>query len=72
MSEALQVASGSVLATIHGLRGSDRTLTPFEAADVADDESPLAENELLDPELRSVSMAKRLVASFRGFGSGQK
>jgi phosphatidylserine/phosphatidylglycerophosphate/cardiolipin synthase-like enzyme len=63
--EALNDLSGSVLTAIRNLLGTGRSLKPFEEADVADDESALAENELLDPEQRSATMTQRLVGSFR-------
>lgn len=63
--EALNDLSGSVLTAIGNLLGTGRSLKPFEEADVADDESALAENELLDPEQRSATMTQRLVGSFR-------
>ncbi|MEX2124201.1 MAG: phospholipase D-like domain-containing protein [Woeseia sp.] len=70
--KVLDDLSGSVLAAIGKLLGTGRSLKPFEEADVADDETALAENELLDPEQRSATMAKRLVSSFRDFASGLK
>lgn len=47
-------------------------MLPFEAADVVEDESPLAENALLDPEQRSTSMTKRLIGSLRDLVAGLK
>lgn len=49
-SAALDVSSGSVLKAIDALRGPGRTLMPFDRATIEDDESLLAENDLLDPE----------------------
>ncbi|HET7268450.1 MAG TPA: phospholipase D-like domain-containing protein [Oleiagrimonas sp.] len=43
-------AEGSVLSVVETLRGSGHTLQPFDPALMTDGESPLAENELLDPE----------------------
>jgi phosphatidylserine/phosphatidylglycerophosphate/cardiolipin synthase-like enzyme len=71
-NRALDEASGSLLTAIRNLRRPGRTLMPFDAADVADDESALAENALLDPEQRSASLAKRLVGSFRDVAAGLK
>jgi len=60
---ALEAASGSVLKTVESLRGSGRTLKPFEPAEVTENESILAENELMDPEQASPCMTKRLWGS---------
>ena len=57
---AMHGASGSLLKTIHALRGPGRTLKPLEQVDVADDESVFAENELLDPERPAPSLTERL------------
>ncbi|MEO7296920.1 MAG: phospholipase D-like domain-containing protein, partial [Candidatus Limnocylindria bacterium] len=57
---ALEAASGSVLKTIESLRGLGRTLKPFEPSEVADDDSVLAENELLDPEQATPGLTTRL------------
>jgi phosphatidylserine/phosphatidylglycerophosphate/cardiolipin synthase-like enzyme len=40
----------SLIAAIDELRGEGKTLEEFEATTVADEESPLAENDLMDPE----------------------
>lgn len=61
-SAALHRASGSVLETIEALRGPGRTLKPLEPAEIAEDESALAENELLDPERPAPSLTERLSA----------
>ena len=53
----------SVLKTVESLRGLGRTLKPFEPAEVAEDESILAENELMDPEQASPSLTKGVWAS---------
>lgn len=47
---AVKGCSGSVLNAVESLRGAGRTLEPLRLADVADDDSVLAENELMDPE----------------------
>jgi phosphatidylserine/phosphatidylglycerophosphate/cardiolipin synthase-like enzyme len=60
---AFDGASGSLLRTVEVLRGPGRTLKRFEAADVAEDESALAENELLDPERPPPSLAERVSVS---------
>ena len=69
LGNALEDVGASLLAAIEKLRGTGRTLRPFEPAEVADDESALAENELLDPEQRSVSAGQRLAGSVRDFAS---
>jgi phosphatidylserine/phosphatidylglycerophosphate/cardiolipin synthase-like enzyme len=52
---------GSLLTTINTLGGSGRTLKPMELAAIAEDESVLAENELLDPERPALSPTQHLV-----------
>jgi phosphatidylserine/phosphatidylglycerophosphate/cardiolipin synthase-like enzyme len=47
---ALKSCSGSLLNAVESLRGAGRTLEPLRSADVADDDSVLAENEFMDPE----------------------
>jgi phosphatidylserine/phosphatidylglycerophosphate/cardiolipin synthase-like enzyme len=47
--EALR-AHGSMVATIEALRGHGKTLQLFTEQTVADEEGPLAENELMDPD----------------------
>ena len=42
--------TGSLIATIEALRGSGRTLRPYETPDLSDIEKWLADNEVLDPE----------------------
>ncbi|WP_246023324.1 phospholipase D-like domain-containing protein [Nocardia yunnanensis] len=41
--------TGSLLATVETLRAPGRSLVPFEPETVEDEDSPLAENELMDP-----------------------
>lgn len=41
---------GSLIAAIEDLRGSGKTLAAFDADTVEDESSPLAENDLMDPE----------------------
>jgi phosphatidylserine/phosphatidylglycerophosphate/cardiolipin synthase-like enzyme len=43
-------ASGSIIATIEGLRGDSRSLRPYEVPDLSAVEKWLADNEVLDPE----------------------
>jgi phosphatidylserine/phosphatidylglycerophosphate/cardiolipin synthase-like enzyme len=66
---AMQGASGSLLKTVEALRGRGRTLRAFEQAE---DESALAENELLDPERTPASLKDRITRSLpailTGFG----
>lgn len=66
---ALESEAGSLLNTIEKLRGSGRTLRRFDPADVADDESALAENDLLDPEKRASGLFERLVDGCRDFAA---
>jgi phosphatidylserine/phosphatidylglycerophosphate/cardiolipin synthase-like enzyme len=71
--EALDAAlssAGSLPAAIGKLQGSGRTLRRFDPEDVAGDESPLAENELLDPEQRSLGTLQRLRGGFRDLVAG--
>ncbi|GAC70668.1 phospholipase D-like domain-containing protein [Gordonia soli] len=42
--------SGSLVTTVDALRGEGKTLVLFDAETVGDEDSPLAENELMDPE----------------------
>jgi phosphatidylserine/phosphatidylglycerophosphate/cardiolipin synthase-like enzyme len=69
---AMKDASGSLLKTIEALRGDGRTLKPFDRKKIADDESALAENDLLDPEMPPASLATRISGSvgdmLAGFG----
>lgn len=51
---------GSLLAVIEKLRGSGRTLKPFEQVSMTDGDTPLAENELLDPEQAASGFGTRL------------
>jgi phosphatidylserine/phosphatidylglycerophosphate/cardiolipin synthase-like enzyme len=62
-SAVMDGVSGSMLKAIERLRGSGRTLKPLGAADIAQDESALAESELLDPECPAPSSRARLVDS---------
>ena len=41
---------GSLIAAIEDLRGSGKTLAAFDADTVEGESSPLAENDLMDPE----------------------
>jgi phosphatidylserine/phosphatidylglycerophosphate/cardiolipin synthase-like enzyme len=59
-SHAVGGGRGSLLATIKRLSVSGRTLKPLDLAAAADDESVLAENELLDPERPAQSPRQRL------------
>jgi hypothetical protein len=61
-SAALDLNSGSVLKAIDALRNpGGRTLTPFDRATIENDESLLAENDLLDPEKMPVGLHRRIV-----------
>ncbi|WP_327139770.1 phospholipase D-like domain-containing protein [Nocardia sp. NBC_01327] len=48
--EATLAETSSLRGTVEALRGSGRTLVRFEPETVEDEDSPLAENELMDPE----------------------
>jgi phosphatidylserine/phosphatidylglycerophosphate/cardiolipin synthase-like enzyme len=64
-------ASGSLVPAIEGLRGTGRSLVRFEPEDVSDDDSALAENELVDPERTPASLAARISGSVSDFvGAG--
>lgn len=52
--------NGSFLTTVETLRSSGRTLRPFTGRTVADEGSPLAENDLMDPD----HVPKSLTRSF--------
>ena len=55
-------SSGSLIATIEALRGTGRSLRPYEIPDLSEVEAWLADNEVLDPEDPSEifeSVAKR-------------
>jgi phosphatidylserine/phosphatidylglycerophosphate/cardiolipin synthase-like enzyme len=62
-SAAMEGVSGSLVKTVEALRGPGRTLKPFEPTEVAEDESALAENELLDPERPPASLKERISGS---------
>ena len=55
--------AGSMLGAIEDLRGKGRSLVSFEAGDIEDDDSVLAENELADPESTPASLAARITGS---------
>lgn len=67
LRDALAREAGSLLAAIESLRAPGRTLLRFTEADVAGDESALAENDLLDPERRAGSFLGRLTAGASDF-----
>jgi phosphatidylserine/phosphatidylglycerophosphate/cardiolipin synthase-like enzyme len=48
--EGAVLRCGSLLQAIEALRGQDRTLRPFTEQTVSDEASPLAENDLMDPD----------------------
>ncbi|MDP1583053.1 MAG: phospholipase D-like domain-containing protein [Bradyrhizobium sp.] len=60
-SAALDVNAGSVLKAIEALRNSGKTLKPFDRATIENDESVLAENDLLDPEKMPKVWSQRIV-----------
>lgn len=57
--------SGSLLAAVDKLRGDGKTLEPFTKDTVEDEDSPLAENELMDPERTPPSFLDRLQGKVR-------
>jgi phosphatidylserine/phosphatidylglycerophosphate/cardiolipin synthase-like enzyme len=59
---AMDRLSGSVLKTINALRGPGRTLEALSSSEVAEEESILAENELLDPERPPPDLTQRISA----------
>ena len=61
-SAALDFNSGSVLKAIDALHNTGgRTLKPFDRTTIENDESLLAENDLLDPEKMPVGLHQRIV-----------
>ena len=64
LNGALDREGGSLLAAIENLRGTGRTLRRFDPAAIAGEESPLAENDLLDPERRTRGLLDRLTGGF--------
>jgi phosphatidylserine/phosphatidylglycerophosphate/cardiolipin synthase-like enzyme len=60
---------GSFLKAVEALRGEGRTLLPFTERTVSGEASPLAENDLMDPDHVPRSLARsvqRLIAGLRG------
>lgn len=53
-------SEGSLVAAVERLRGPGRTLERFEPGTVADEDSPLAENELVDPERAPQRVGQRI------------
>jgi phosphatidylserine/phosphatidylglycerophosphate/cardiolipin synthase-like enzyme len=70
LNDALDYADGSLLSAIESLRGGGRTLRRFDASEVADDESALAENDLLDPEQQAGGLLDRLGGSVSDLTAG--
>lgn len=67
LNEALR-AHRSLLEAIEGLRGRGKTLRPFTESTVADEASPLAENDLMDPDHVPRSLTRtvqRFIAGLR-------
>ena len=62
--------SGSLLKTIEALRARGRSLKAFERSELSDDESALAENDLLDPERTPPSLKARVSGSLRDLFGG--
>jgi hypothetical protein len=64
--ERAMAECGSLLKTIESLRGQDRTLLPVTERTVSDEASPLAENDLMDPD----HVPRSLTRSMRRFIAG--
>ena len=61
--------SGSVLKAIEALRGKGKTLRPLTEQTVSGEASPLAENDLMDPDHVPRSLTRsvqRFLTGFRG------
>ena len=61
---------GSLLKAVEGLRGEGRSLHEFTEATVSDEASPLAENDLMDPDHVPQSLTRsvqRLIAELRRY-----
>jgi phosphatidylserine/phosphatidylglycerophosphate/cardiolipin synthase-like enzyme len=58
--------SGSLVTAVERLRAGGRSLKPLRPADVADDDSVLAENEFLDPEQAPPSLREQVVQGISG------
>lgn len=58
--EAAHAETGSLLAAIEELRGSGRSLQRFEPRTVEDEDNPLAENELMDPERARYGLGRQI------------
>jgi phosphatidylserine/phosphatidylglycerophosphate/cardiolipin synthase-like enzyme len=56
--EAAVRERGSIVAAIEELRGEGKTLQPFTEETIAGEESPLAENDLMDPDHVPRSLAR--------------
>jgi phosphatidylserine/phosphatidylglycerophosphate/cardiolipin synthase-like enzyme len=65
LDRTLEARGGSLLAAIEQLKSDGRTLRRFDPEEVTEDESALAENELLDPERRAAGLYARLAGGVR-------
>lgn len=63
----LKQTGGSLKDLIEALRGSGRSLRPFDPEEIEDDDSPLAENALLDPEQVTLGFGQRLQRGLAAF-----
>ncbi|WP_330179806.1 phospholipase D-like domain-containing protein [Nocardia sp. NBC_01503] len=61
--DATLAETSSLLRTVEALRGGGRTLMRFEPETVENEDSPLAENELMDPERTPPSLWDTLLPS---------
>ncbi len=59
---------GSLLKTVEELRGDGKTLKPFTEDTVAGEASPLAENDLMDPDHVPRSLARTMQRFIAGLG----
>jgi phosphatidylserine/phosphatidylglycerophosphate/cardiolipin synthase-like enzyme len=69
LAAALSAGSGSVLKAIDALHSAGRTLVPFDRTTIRNDESLLAENDLLDPEIMPANFNWRLAEKVAGIPS---
>ena len=70
---ALAEADGSLVRCVEALRSDGRTLVGFDRDEIEDDESVLAENDLMDPERSEPGFFERLragVAQIAGSAPG--
>lgn len=64
------IAEAGLVGAVERLRGGGRSLQPFERAEIAEDDSVIAENDLVDPEAVGGGLAARLADGVRGLFGG--